>query len=261
VNTVDPDLAACGFHDAECAGYQADIPLWIALADTTGGPVVDIGAGTGRVSIPLAAAGHDVIAVDVEPALLRALDSRAAEAGVTVTTVAADARALDGFPAALRGARLVAIPMQTIQLLGGADARAACFRGAADIAATDAELVISVVLDVESFDGRDASPLLLGPDVAQLDGLRFESTPLAVLQSPGGGPVDMHRRRVARDASGLALGAAEDVVITLDPVTVDGLISEAAQAGWAGGEVIDLPPTDDHAGSTILTFHRAGQRG
>lgn len=260
MSMLDPDLVACGFHDAECAGYRADLPLWIALADTTGGRIVDLGAGTGRVSIPLAAAGHDVVAVDLEPALLRELERRAAADELEVATVAADARDLAAaYPAELRGASLVAIPMQTIQLLGGPQARIACLVGAAEIAAPGAELVVSIVSDVESFDGREASPLLLPPDVAELGGLRFESTPLAVLQGPTGGPIDMHRRRIVRDAAGAALSEPQDVIITLDPVSAAELQLEAAEAGWTSAEVIDLPATDDHAGGTILTFQLEGR--
>jgi SAM-dependent methyltransferase len=255
MTVVDPALAACGFHDAECAGYQADLPLWLALADSTDGPILDLGAGTGRISIPLASAGHDVIAVDLEPALLAELERRAAADGVDVRTVAADGRALEAaFPTELRGAGLIIIPMQSIQLFGGPQARLAALVGCADVAAPGAELVISIVSEVEPFDGRDAHPLLLPPDVAELDGLRFESTPLAVLQAPEGGPIDMHRRRIVRNAAGEPLSDPQDVVITLDPVTPATLQLEAAEAGWTALEILTMPETDDHAGSTLLTF-------
>ncbi len=202
-----------------------------------------------------------MVAVDLEPALLTELERRAAADGLHVTTVAADARELAAvYPAELRGASLVAIPMQTIQLLGGPQGRLACFVGAAAIAAPDAELVISIVSEVESFDGREASPLLLPPDVAELGGLRFESTPLAVLQPPMGGPIDMHRRRVVRAADGTQLGEPVDVIITLDPVSPEALRLEAAEAGWTTSEVIEMPPTDDHAGGTILTFRLEAAR-
>ncbi|MBO9532573.1 MAG: class I SAM-dependent methyltransferase [Solirubrobacteraceae bacterium] len=248
-------LVACGFHDAECAGFIADIPMWIALADTTGGVMVDLGAGTGRVTLPVAHVGHEVIAVDLEPALLEELERRAAADGLSVRTIPADIRELEAaWPADAGEADLIVIPMQTIQLLGGPSARLSCLIGCAAIAEPDAELVISIVQQVEPFDGREASPLFLPPDVAELGGLRFESTPLAVLQPPEGGPVDMHRRRVVRDASGAVVREAEDVIITLDPVTVAELQLEAAEAGWTVAEVIDLPETDEHAASTILTF-------
>ena len=48
------------WHDLECGGYREDLPLWRALADRAGGPVLDVGAGTGRVALDLARAGHEV---------------------------------------------------------------------------------------------------------------------------------------------------------------------------------------------------------
>lgn len=254
-------LASCGFHDAECGGYAADLPLWLALADTTGGPILDLGAGTGRVSLMLAAAAHDVTAIDFDPDLLAELGRRAAAVRLTVRTHTADLRTLaDGFPAASADAALILIPMQTIQLLGGAAGRRAMFAGAAEVARPNAELVISVVTEVEAFDGREVFPPLLPPDVAELDGFRFESTPRAVLQDPLGGPVDMYRRRVVRREDGAIVGTPQDVVITLDAVTVAGLLEEAATAGWTPGEIIDVPPTDEHAGGTIVAFRLGGDR-
>ena len=248
-------LEASGFHDAECAGYLADLALWLALAETTGGPIVDLGAGTGRVSLPLAAAGHDVLAVDLDADLLEELELRATAQGSRVRTAAADLRTLGAeLPADVARAALVLIPMQTIQLLGGPDARRDALAGAAAIGLPGAELAVSIVSEVESFDGRDEFPSILPPDVAVLGGYRFESTPLAVLQDGPVAPIDMHRRRVVRDATGLILGTPQDVVITLDPVTVEQLQAEAVAAGWLLGEVISLPATDEHAGGLVLTF-------
>jgi SAM-dependent methyltransferase len=45
--------------------HDQDVPFWLALADREPGPVVEWGAGTGRISVPLAASGHEVTAVEV----------------------------------------------------------------------------------------------------------------------------------------------------------------------------------------------------
>lgn len=45
--------------------HDHDIPFWLSLAEREGGPVVEWGAGTGRIAIPLAEAGHDVAAVEL----------------------------------------------------------------------------------------------------------------------------------------------------------------------------------------------------
>ncbi len=45
--------------------HAHDVPFGLALAGREGGPVVEWGAGTGRIAVPLAAAGHDVTAVEL----------------------------------------------------------------------------------------------------------------------------------------------------------------------------------------------------
>lgn len=50
--------------------HDYDLPLWLALAEREDGPVVEWGAGTGRLAIPLAEAGHDVTAVEVSENML-----------------------------------------------------------------------------------------------------------------------------------------------------------------------------------------------
>ncbi|MDX6731199.1 MAG: hypothetical protein QOC54_1147, partial [Baekduia sp.] len=84
------------WHDVECGGYGEDVALWRQLAETETpggeGPVLDVGAGTGRISLDLAARGVAVTALDSEASLLAALDERAAAAGLRVATVVADAR-------------------------------------------------------------------------------------------------------------------------------------------------------------------------
>ncbi len=65
------------WHDLECGSYRADLPLWRALAvQARDGPVLDIGAGTGRVALDLARAAHRVTALDLDPELLGALRDR-----------------------------------------------------------------------------------------------------------------------------------------------------------------------------------------
>ena len=35
------------WHDTECGGYAADLPLWEEMADHAVGPILDLGCGTG----------------------------------------------------------------------------------------------------------------------------------------------------------------------------------------------------------------------
>ena len=62
------------WHDVECGRYDADLPLWHELAREAPEGVLDVGAGTGRVALRLAHAGHDVTALDIDPTLLAVLE-------------------------------------------------------------------------------------------------------------------------------------------------------------------------------------------
>lgn len=62
--------AAADYHQGR-PGYPPDAVAWL-LADVTG-PVLDVGAGTGKLTHEIWAQGHDVTAVDPDPAMLAAL--------------------------------------------------------------------------------------------------------------------------------------------------------------------------------------------
>ena len=51
-------------YDLEYA-HEYDLPFWHSLAGREAGPVIEWGAGTGRITVPLAAAGHEVTAVEI----------------------------------------------------------------------------------------------------------------------------------------------------------------------------------------------------
>lgn len=58
------------FYDAENTDKTDDIPFYLSLAEEHGGPIMDIGCGTGRVMIPLAQQEYEVHGIDNEPAML-----------------------------------------------------------------------------------------------------------------------------------------------------------------------------------------------
>lgn len=64
-----------------------DVELYLALARRTGGPILELAAGTGRIARPLASAGYAVTAVDHDPAMLARL---AAGATSGISRVLAD---------------------------------------------------------------------------------------------------------------------------------------------------------------------------
>lgn len=231
--------AAVIWHDVECGSYTEDLELWRALASQADGRVLDVGAGTGRVALDLAAHGIDVTALDSEPALLAALTDRATAAALSVPTLAADARA---FATDARFA-LIIVPMQTIQLLGGADGRAAFLRTARAHLTEDGAVAIALADALESFEAEtDGLP---EPDVTTVDGITYTSLPLAVVDE--GDHAAIHRLRQRSD------GAPEEHdVIRLARVSPGELAEEASTRGLAAEEARRIPATDVYVGSTVV---------
>jgi SAM-dependent methyltransferase len=81
---VDPGPyeAIADVYDLWCAEVTEDVAFYRAACEGAEGPVVELGAGSGRIAVPLALDGHEVVAVDRSPGMLARLASRAAVAGV-----------------------------------------------------------------------------------------------------------------------------------------------------------------------------------
>jgi SAM-dependent methyltransferase len=226
------------WHDLECGDYEEDLPLWRALAAEARGPVLDVGAGTGRVSLELAAGGVPVVALDSDPELLDVLRLRAA--GLPVETVVADARdfALD------RRVALVLVPMQTLQLLEGRSGRAAFLRCALAHLEPGGLLAAAVADAMDCFDDQHALPPR--PDVCEIDGVRYCSQLLAVTHEDGRAAI--HRRR---EVIG---GGSTSFVLRLDRVSPDQVAAEAAALGLLPQPHLVVPETEEFLGSTVVAL-------
>lgn len=67
------------FYDIYVGGKLDDLPFYLEYAKSVQTPVLEIGAGSGRLTIPLAQAGIFIIAVDISPSMLAILKSRLAQ--------------------------------------------------------------------------------------------------------------------------------------------------------------------------------------
>jgi SAM-dependent methyltransferase len=231
--------ARVGWHDTECGGYDADLGLWLELARAAGGPVLDVGAGTGRVALPLSREGIDVTALDIDGDLLEELRARAAAEGLEIETVVADAA---GFDLAGRDFALIAVPMQTIQLL---PARDGFFASARRALAPGGLVALALAEEPEAFDDVAELP---APDLGESEGWHFVSQPLAVRLQPGVMRIERLRQLIAPDGS----RSAEEDVIELARVTAAQLAAEAAPYGLRPEPSLHVAATDDHVGSEVV---------
>ncbi len=59
-----------------------DVPFYVDEAKRVGGPVLELGVGTGRIAVPVAAAGFAVVGIDTSAGMLEVARETAALAGV-----------------------------------------------------------------------------------------------------------------------------------------------------------------------------------
>lgn len=238
---------AAAWHDVECASYTADLALWRELAGERGGPVLDVGCGTGRVAIDLASRGHEVVAVDADPELVRVLGERARERSLPIRAIAADARSL------ALGSRhsLAILPMQVAQLLGGAAGRASMLASVRDHLEPGGLLAIALADPFDDVAVEESLPPL--PDVLEQDGWVFSSTPVGLREENGSVVIDRHRQAVSPEG---AL-TEELTTIVLDSVGAEQLAEEGSAAGLLPLAPRAIPATRDYVGSTVVLLEAA----
>jgi SAM-dependent methyltransferase len=238
-----PAPAVVIWHDVECGGYEADLPLWRALAREAGGPILDVGAGTGRVALHLARAGHAVIALDRDRHLLAALHERALAAELDIPIAESDAV---GFDLGEQRFALIIVPMQTIQLLG-AEQRTGFLAAAHRHLEPGGLLAMAIADALEGYDDGAEMPL---PDLGDRDGWRFVSQPVAVRSVEGGVRIERVRQAVSPDL----VRSSEPDEIVLGHLTVEMLEDEGRALGFEPEAVREVAGTEEHVGSEVVVL-------
>ncbi|HEX6714843.1 MAG TPA: class I SAM-dependent methyltransferase [Thermoleophilaceae bacterium] len=235
------------WHDVECAAYDLDLPLWRELAERAGGPVLDIGAGTGRVAIDLARHGYDVTAVDSDPDLIHELGARARARKLRIATAVADARSFE-----LDHEYALAIaPMQVVQLLGGEPGRRSALQCIRRHLRPGGIFAAALADPFEGIPEGELVPPM--PDIRDVDGWVYASTPVAVRREQETAAIDRHRQSVSPG------GEISEWVATiqLDLVSAAELEGEAAAHGFVARKRGWVPETAEWTGSTIVMLEAA----
>jgi len=79
---ADPYDLLIRYYDAENAGFVEDFAAYALLADRFGGPVLDVGCGTGRVAFQLVRQGVRVTGIDLSEKMLERARARARKQGI-----------------------------------------------------------------------------------------------------------------------------------------------------------------------------------
>jgi SAM-dependent methyltransferase len=242
------------WHDLECGAYRADMPLWRELAQDAReqappGAILDIGAGSGRVSLDLARVGAEVTALDIDPALLGALEQRAGS--TAIQTACADAR---DFELERSDFALCISPMQTIQLLGGPEGRIAFLRRTRAHLRPGGLLACAIVTELEPFDCTAGGPGP-SPESTRIDGVLYVSRAVRV-------QLTRQLVRIERERSIFPTGqreppgrpSSERNLIELDRLSASRLRRDARAAGLLPAGTRTIAATDEHVGSLVVMF-------
>ncbi len=129
-------------YDPWSLSVTEDIPFYVAEARKAGGPVVELGVGTGRIAVPTAVAGVRVIGVDSSEGMLAICRRRAEAAGVGEML---DLRSGDiGDPPVEERVSLVTCPFRSYLHLLDAPSRLRALRNARDLLVPGGRLIFDV---------------------------------------------------------------------------------------------------------------------
>lgn len=245
--TPPPFEEAVAWHDVECGAYEVDLPLWRELAAARAGPFLELGAGTGRVALDLATRGHEVTALDSDPALVAACAERARARGLRVEAVCADARSfrLD------RRFTLVLAPMQVVQLLEDARGRDAMLLRVLDHLEPGGLFAPALADPFAGLPAADSLPPL--PDTGDRDGWALASTPVALREEAGArGDRTVAIDRLRRAVSPRGETAESAATVRLSVFGAEELAASAVAHGFRRLPDRSVPETEAYVGSTVL---------
>jgi SAM-dependent methyltransferase len=146
--------AIAELYDPWSASVTEDIAFYREEARRAGGPVVELGVGTGRIAIPLAADGVDVIGVDSSARMLEVCARHAAGAGVALDLRLGDLTE----PPVRERVPLVIVPFRSYLHLQTEAERRRALAAARELLVPDGRLVFDVFApdaeDIAETNGR-----------------------------------------------------------------------------------------------------------
>jgi SAM-dependent methyltransferase len=153
---ASPYDAIAELYDPWSRSVTEDVPFYVAEARKAGGPVVELGVGTGRIAVPTAVAGVRVIGVDSSAGMLEICRVRAEAAGVAALV---DLRVGDlAEPPVAERVRLVTCPFRSYLHLRDDEARLGGLRAARELLLPGGRLIFDVFSprrdDIEETHGR-----------------------------------------------------------------------------------------------------------
>jgi SAM-dependent methyltransferase len=225
-------------YDAWCRSVTEDISFYVDLALESGGPVLEIGVGSGRIAVPTALAGVPVVGVDRSADMLDLAWARALPHRIPLQLVLADMRALPD----LGTFTLVTVPFRALLHLRDNAERLTVLRGARERLAPGGRLAFDVFhpdrLDIEETHGRW---LEREPGIFERADWRPEERSLTLSVRVDGREAAMNLWWVEpRDWAGLLAQAGFDDVRCYGGFTGEPLRIDSADSVWVAAASADV---------------------
>ena len=253
------DAALARLYDLDLLEDTGDLDLYLALATRTGGPILEIAAGSGRVAVPLAEAGYEVTAVDISAAMLARAEKAAAEAGTEarLELIVADLIGLE-LPGGARF-RLAILALNSILLLDTRIAQVAALETMArhllpgGVAAVDAWLPSAD--ELASYDGRISLEYVrTDPET----GLMVTKTAAAQHEQATGGVVLTAIYEESEQGGAVRRWVREDRLRLLNADDLSAMAESAGLEVEVVGGNYALDPIGPHDDRAILIARRRG---
>ncbi len=156
--------------------YQTrqDVAFFVEAAKASGGTILELGCGTGRVLIPTARAGAEIVGLDLSPAMLSKCQAKLSreklEVQARVQLVAADMREFY----LKRGFSLVTIPFRPFQHLVTVEDQLTCLSSIHQHLVEDGKLILDLFNPDPAFLSDDKAFIEHGtePEFTMPDGSR-----------------------------------------------------------------------------------------
>jgi SAM-dependent methyltransferase len=132
--------AIAELYDPWSRSVVEDVAFYLEEARRSGGPVVELGVGTGRIAVPIAADGTRVIGVDSSRGMLDVCARRAALAGVDLDLRVGDLRE----PPVHERVPLVICPFRSLLHMSSDEDRRLAFRNVHSLLVDDGRFVFDV---------------------------------------------------------------------------------------------------------------------
>jgi ubiquinone/menaquinone biosynthesis C-methylase UbiE len=141
------------FYDLQNDAKEDDLPFFREMARRTGGPILELACGSGRLTVPLAREGHRIVGLDSSNAMLDRARRRAEAAGIRLHLIQADVRDF----ALPEPFRLIFIAYNSFLLIGP-EQRATCLARVREHLGRDGLFVIDVFQpDPEKIAGKQGA--------------------------------------------------------------------------------------------------------